>query len=191
MADPQYSKYPDLHLAQHIFHISNPASPSALQGSSLQALQDAIKGNKMAPLYRHLAHPTEGILNPAGEGTASNPPTLKRQLTGSSGLLATTSPSTQVDLPWDDKLYEELKAQNEKELETMQKAEDEAIEKEGETEIQAARARRAEFWARVGDKVWRSLLAVCGHLVLTSVSGESNCSVRVGIREERHSLDKD
>ena len=24
----------------------------------------------MAPLYRHLAHPTEGVLNSAGEGTA-------------------------------------------------------------------------------------------------------------------------
>lgn len=153
MADPQYSKYPDLHLAQHIFHITNPASTSSVQQTSLEALQDAIKTHKMAPLYRHLSHPTEGILNPAGEGTVAKPPTLKRQLTGSTGLLATKTPSTKVDLPWDEKLYEELKADNEKELETMQKAEDEAIEQDGETEIQTARAKRAEFWARVGDKV--------------------------------------
>ena len=135
----------------------------------------------MAPLYRHLAHPTEGILNPAGEGTASKPPTLKRQLTGSSGLLATKSPSTKVDLPWDDNLYEELKAENDKELETMQKAEDEAIEKDGETEIQAARAKRAEFWARVGDKVSRGLLAELQISILTSVLGKSNCSIRVRV----------
>jgi len=68
-------------------------------------------------------------------------------------MLATKNPSKNVDLPWDEKLYEELKAENEKELEAIQKEEDDAVEKEGETEIQAARSKRAEFWARVGDKV--------------------------------------
>ena len=33
------------------------------------------------------------------------------------------------------------------------KEEEEAAEKAGETEVQAARGKRAEFWARVGDKV--------------------------------------
>lgn len=50
-------------------------------------------------------------------------------------------------------MYEELKADNEKELETIQKEEDDAEEAAGETEVQAARSERAEFWARVGDKV--------------------------------------
>jgi len=35
----------------------------------------------------------------------------------------------------------------------MQKEEDDAEENAGETEIQAVRGKRAEFWARVGDKV--------------------------------------
>lgn len=58
-----------------------------------------------------------------------------------------------MSLPWDEKLYEEIKADNEKEFEAIQKEEDEATEKAGETEIQAARGKRAEFWTRVGDKV--------------------------------------
>lgn len=108
----------------------------------------------MAPLYRHLAHPTEGILNPVGEGAPpSSPPTLRRQGSSLGAMLATRNPPHNIDLPWDEKLYEELKADNEKELESIQKEEDEAVEKAGETEIQAARAKRAEFWARVGDKV--------------------------------------
>lgn len=56
-------------------------------------------------------------------------------------------------LPWDETLYDELKADNDKELEAIQKEEEEAEEKAGETEVQAARSRRADFWARVGDKV--------------------------------------
>ena len=58
-----------------------------------------------------------------------------------------------VILPWDEALYEKLKAQNEKELEDIKKEEEEATEKAGETEIQSARGKRAEFWTRVGDKV--------------------------------------
>lgn len=109
----------------------------------------------MAPLYRHLAHPSEGILNPVGESSASatSPPALKRQGSALSSMLATKTPPKNIDLPWDEKLYEELKAENDKELESIQKEEDDAVEKEGETEIQAARSKRAEFWARVGDKV--------------------------------------
>lgn len=153
MGEPLYSKYPELHLSQHVFTISNPYSTIISQQNSLNSLQEAIKSNKMAPLYRHLAHPTDGILNPSGEGVSQFPGSLKRQSSGAVAILATGKPSKGVDLPWDEKLYEELRADNEAELEKIQKEEDEAIEKAGETEIQAARAKRAEFWARVCDKV--------------------------------------
>jgi len=154
MSDPQYHKYPLLHLSQHIFQISNPSCPPVKQQTSLEGLQNAIKEHKMAPLYKHLAHPIEGILNPVGEGSASSSPSpLRRQGSALAGMLASRTPSPNFDLAWDEQLYEQLKTENEKELETIQKEEDDAVEKEGETEIQAARAKRAEFWARVGDKV--------------------------------------
>lgn len=162
MSDPQYSKYPDLHLSQHIFHLSNPSSSIATQQSSLDALQNAIKENKMAPLYRHLAHPSEGLLNTSGEGSAQVPGRLKRQPSSGSPLLATKKPNINVDFPWDEQLYEQLRSDNEKELEAIKKEEEEATEKAGDTEIQAARARRAEFWARVGDKVCHRDLDVHG-----------------------------
>ncbi|KAJ8603391.1 hypothetical protein MRB53_042158 [Persea americana] len=148
MSDPLYFKYPNLALAQHIFHISNASSSQAVHQSSLEALQRAIREHKMAPLYQHLAHPADGILNPTGQGSSKAPPQLKRQPSSVSGLLASKRHAHPVTLPWDEKVYEELKAENEKELEDIQKEEDEAVEKAGETEIQTARARRAEFWAR-------------------------------------------
>ena len=58
-----------------------------------------------------------------------------------------------ADFPWDEQLYEKLKAENDEELESFQKEEDEAAEKAGDTEVQAARGKRAEFWARVCDQV--------------------------------------
>lgn len=58
-----------------------------------------------------------------------------------------------VAFPWDEQLYEKLKAENKEELEVIQKEEHEAEESAGDTEVQAARGKRAEFWARVGDKV--------------------------------------
>ena len=58
-----------------------------------------------------------------------------------------------VEFPWDEDLYEKLKKENEEELESFQKEEDEAAEKAGETEVQAARGKRAEFWSRIGEKV--------------------------------------
>jgi len=153
MADAQHAKYPDLRLSQHIFHISNPSSSPQVQQSSLESLQNGIREAKMAPLYRHLAHPSDGILNSSGEGSAQKPPSLKRASSSIVTLLATKNPAHNVTLPWDEKLYEELKTENEKELEAIQKEEDEAVEKAGETEIQVARSKRAEFWARIGDKV--------------------------------------
>ena len=155
-SDPQFAKYPDLTLAQHIFSLAN--APRTAQPSSLEYLQNAIKSHKMAPLYRHLAHPTEGVLNTIGESTAqapqqpTKPPTRRGSLV-SSNLLPAKRPVPSGILPWDESLYEELKADNEKELAQFQKEEEEAEKEAGETEIQAARSRRADFWARVGDKV--------------------------------------
>lgn len=148
-SDPQFAKYPNLGLAQSIFSLStNPAS--------VKSIQNAIQEHKMAPLYRHLAHPVEGILNAAGEGSSQSPvpkPLTRRESIISSNLLPAHRPSLTNVLPWDATLYEELKADNEKELAAIQKEEEEAEENAGETEIQAARGKRAEFWARVGDKV--------------------------------------
>ena len=56
-------------------------------------------------------------------------------------------------IPWNQELYDNLKKENDEELEGFQKEEDEAAEKAGETEVQAAIGKRAEFWSRVGDKV--------------------------------------
>lgn len=153
MGDSQFTAYPNLQLSQHIFHITNPSSSKQKQRASLTALQNAIKEQKMAPLYRHLAHPVDGIMNVRGEGSIRQPVTLRRPSSSATTLLATRRPSISMSLPWDEKLYEELKASNDEELETIQKEEDEATEKAGETEIQTARGKRAEFWTKVGDKV--------------------------------------
>ncbi|KAF2267337.1 PCI-domain-containing protein [Lojkania enalia] len=151
MGDPQFAKYPDLQLSQHIFQLTNPASSKAAKQASLKSIQDAINDNKMAPLYRHLAHPVEGVLNAPGEGTAQ-PTSHRRPSSSAATLLATRNPILEVSLPWDEKRYESLKAENEKELEAIQKEEDEAAEKAGETEVQAARGKRAEYYTRTGDK---------------------------------------
>ena len=148
-SDPQYIKYPDLTLAQHVFNLSNPASPQVVRQTSLKKLQDVISENKMAPFYRHLAHPVEGILNHSGEGAPQLP--AKSLLT--SNMLASRKSPQKIDFPWDEALYQSLVEDNRKELDAFQKEEDEAEEAAGETEVLAARGKRAEFWARVGDKV--------------------------------------
>jgi len=91
-------------------------------------------------------------LNLLGEGTSQSVQPIRRASSHATSLLATRRPSLAVNLPWDEDLYEKLKAENEKELEAIQKEEDEATEKAGETEIQTARGKRAEFWTKVGDK---------------------------------------
>ncbi|KAF2009690.1 PCI-domain-containing protein [Aaosphaeria arxii CBS 175.79] len=151
MGDPQFAKYPDLQLSQHIFQLTNPGSTKSAKQASLKSIQDAISEHKMAPLYRYLAHPTEGVLNAPGEGSAQQPSTHRRPSSAAT-LLATKNPTLDVPLPWDEKLYESLKSENEKELETIQTEEDEAAEKAGETEVQAARGKRAEVYTRIGDK---------------------------------------
>jgi 26S proteasome regulatory subunit N7 len=149
-SDPQYIKYPDLTLAQHVFNLSNPACPETVRQSSLKKLQDAITERKMAPFYRHLAHPVEGTLNYSGEGVTQ----LRSSNAGKPlSTLASRRLSHKMDFPWDEALYQSLVEDNRKELADLQKEEDDAEEAAGETEVQAARGKRAEFWARVGDKV--------------------------------------
>jgi len=159
-SDPQFAKYPNLGLAQSIFSIStNP--------TSVKSIQNAIQQHKMAPLYRHLAHPVEGILNISGEGSAQlsgAKPLTRRESIISSNLLPARRPTLSKLLPWDATLYEELKGDNEKELDAIQKEEAAAEENAGETEVQAARGKRAEFWARVGDKVNDILRGCQSHL---------------------------
>ena len=153
-SDPQYANYPDLSLAQDIFILTNPSATQTSRQKSLQKLQNAISEHKMAPLYRYLAHPSDGILNASGEGTTRKPSVPNsRRPNGAASMIARRRSNGTFDFPWDDQLYEKLKAENEEELESFQKEEDEATEKAGDTEVQAARGKRAEFWARVGDKV--------------------------------------
>ena len=153
-SDPQYAKYPNLSLAQDIFTLTNPLSTESSRRTSLQKLQNAISEHKMAPLYRYLAHPAEGILNASGEGTARKTSApASRKPNAAASMVARRRGSGTFDFPWDQVLYEKLKAENEEELETFQKEEEDAEEKAGETEVQAAKGKRAEFWARVGDKV--------------------------------------
>ncbi|KAL4753870.1 hypothetical protein BDW72DRAFT_3649 [Aspergillus terricola var. indicus] len=148
-SDPQYIKFPDLSLAQHVFNLSNPACPQTLRQSSQKKLQEAINEKKMAPFYRHLAHPVEGILNHSSEG-ASQP--RSSSAVKPLSTLASRRSSQKIDFPWDEALYQSLVEDNRKELAEFQKEEDEAEEAAGDTEVQAARGKRAEFWARVGDK---------------------------------------
>lgn len=151
-SDPQYIKFPDLSLAQDVFNLSNPSCSQLIRQKSLKRLQDAIKEHKMAPLYRHLAHPVEGILNSVGEGapltsTAGTKPLI------TSNMLASRKMPQQHELLWDEQFYLSLVEENQKELAAFQKEADEAEEAAGETEVLAAQGKRAEFWARVGDKV--------------------------------------
>jgi len=172
MGDPQYLQYPNLALAGTVFTLASPTTDLAAKQSSLTALQDDIREHKMAPLYAYLAHPQTGKVNASGEsGSAAMSPTISRQNNNAGApspmhMLRRTSsinaPSivgvlggktdTSVTLPWDEALYNELQAENDKELEAIQKEEDEASEKAGETEVQSARSKRAELYARIGDK---------------------------------------
>ncbi|KAK4506356.1 hypothetical protein PRZ48_000086 [Zasmidium cellare] len=171
MGEPQYLTFPKLSLAQNVFSLASPSTDVQAKQAALTALQDGIKENKMAPLYAYLAHPQSGKLNAAGEGSAVLSPTISRANTNTAApsplhMLRRTSsinaPSivgvlggktdTTVELPWDEALYESLCSDNEKELAEIQKAEDEAVEQAGETEVQTARGKRAEFYAKIGDK---------------------------------------
>lgn len=151
-SDPQYAKWPLLPLSQHVFTITNPYASRPTQDAAVKKLQDAIEEHKMAPLYRYLAHPLEGILNAVGEGGANTPGKPLSRKSSVAGMIATKGPTATVTIPWDEGLYQKLKEDNDRELEEIQKEEDEAVEKAGDSEIMGAKGKRAEFWARVGDK---------------------------------------
>ncbi|KAG9699672.1 PCI-domain-containing protein, partial [Aureobasidium melanogenum] len=163
MGDPQYMKFPDLRLAQSVFTLASPSASSSAKQTSLTALQDAIREHKMAPLYHYLAHPQTGKLNGSGESASSQKtsssspmPSLRRtssiNTTSIIGVLGGVKQTDGADLPWDEKLYESMKRENDQELAAIQKEEDEAAEREGDTEVNTARGKRAELYARIGDK---------------------------------------
>jgi 26S proteasome regulatory subunit N7 len=60
-SDPQYAKYPNLLLAQHIFTLQQP-SLSAHHATAHKILTTSIKEHSQAPLYRYIAHKPDGIL---------------------------------------------------------------------------------------------------------------------------------
>ncbi|KAJ4419770.1 proteasome regulatory particle subunit [Gnomoniopsis sp. IMI 355080] len=151
-SEPQYAQWPLLPLSQHVFTLTNPYASRPTQDAAVKKLQEAIEEHKMASLYKYLAHPLDGILNAAGEGGATGPGKPLSRKSSAVGMIATRGSTATVTIPWDEALYQNLKESNDKELEEIQKEEDEAVEKAGDTEIQAARGKRAEFWARVGDK---------------------------------------
>lgn len=108
----------------------------------------------MAPLYRYLAHPTDGALNSSGEGsTRKSSISSSRRPPPTTSILGSRRRSIDATLPWDEALYGKLKGNNDDELEGYGKEEEEATEKAGETEVLAAKGKRAEFFARIGDKV--------------------------------------
>ncbi|KAI0454182.1 26S proteasome subunit RPN7-domain-containing protein [Xylaria acuta] len=155
-SDPQYAKWPMLPLSQHVFTLTNPYAARPAQQAAVKSLQDAIAEHKMAPLYKYLAHPTEGILNAAGEtasGAAAQQKPPGRKSSAAAGMIASGGGATSgANLPWDEQVYQQLAADNAKQLDEIQKEEDEAVEKAGDTEIMAARGKRAEFFAQIGDK---------------------------------------
>lgn len=145
-SDPQYVKWPLLPLSQHVFTLTNAYASKQAQQAAAKALQDAISLDKMAPFYRYLAHPIEGILNAVGESgssAAGKPPSRKSSLVG---MVATKAAPGAVNLPWDEDLYNKLKEDNDRELAEFQKEQDEAEEQAGETEVMAAKGKRADFW---------------------------------------------
>jgi len=178
-SDPQFAKWPLLPLAQHVFALTNSYAPQPAQNAAAKKLQEAIAEHKMAPLYRYLAHPTEGALNAAGEGSSNVPGKAPSRKSSAVGMMASKTSSVTA-IPWDEALYQSLQADNDRELEEIQKEEDEAIEKAGEIEIQAARGKRAEFFARVGDKVrapqLNSPYPYANHL--SPIAGKSHCCLR-------------
>lgn len=169
-SEPQYAKWPLLPLSQHVFTLTNAYASKPAQQSAVKALQEAIAEDKMAPFYRYLAHPIDGILNAVGEGGSAAPGKPLSRKSSLVGMVATKATATNISLPWDEELYTTLKAENDKELAEFQKEEDEAEEQAGETEVLAAKGKRADFWARVGDKVRRE--ATCKMVITMALANK-------------------
>lgn len=191
-SDPQYAKWPLLPLSQHVFTLTNAYASKTAQQAAAKALQDAIAQDKMAPFYRYLAHPIDGILNTIGEGGASAPGKPLSRKSSLVGMVATKPPTTTLTLPWDDGLFNQLKEDNDRELEDIQKEEDDAVEQAGDTEVIAALGKRAEFWARVGDKaITLPVPYTLESSSLTDPIGEGDYCLRERLREDGYSRCQD
>lgn len=154
-SDPQFIKYPDLSLAQDIFNLTNSYSTESVRQISFRKLQDAVKEHSMAPLYRYLAHPTEGILNSPGQSSARRPSSSSaRRPNIAAGMMPGRRRSTDFVFPWDQAQYESMEAENAKKLAEFEKEEAEAVASAGDTDVQAVKGRSAEYHAMIGDKVW-------------------------------------
>lgn len=154
-SDPQYAKYPDLSLAQDIFTLTNSSTSKSQRQAALKKLKDAISEHKMAPLYRHLAHPVEGLLNSAGTGSSASTKSASsrgRRMSGLAGV-AVGAVARDVSMDWDEKFYDSLVKENEEELKAFEKEEEDAAENAGDVEVLQAKGKKAEFWAKVLDKV--------------------------------------
>lgn len=187
-SDPQYVKWPLLPLSQHVFTLTNGYATKIAQQAAVKALQDAIAQDKMAPFYRYLAHPLDGVLNTLGEGGSSAPGRPLSRKSSLVGMIATKPAATIVSLPWDEGLYNQLKEDNDRELQEFQKEEDDAVEQAGDTEVMAAQGKRAEFWARVGDKVCSHTETRAPAARLTSPAnthqGQGHCRLREPLRKD-------
>ncbi|KHJ33463.1 putative proteasome regulatory particle subunit [Erysiphe necator] len=150
-ADPQYAKYPFLHLAQDVFNLTNTFASKAVQQESLESLQNAITEYKMAPLYRYITHPSEGILNQSKAGN-SQIENLYGRKSSAFSMTGNKNSLPNFDFHWDEAFYEKLRKENDEALEKFKKEEEEAAEKAGDTEVQAAKGQRAEYLAMIGDK---------------------------------------
>ena len=165
--------FPNLDLAQSVFSLASPSTTPASKEDALESIRSEIRAHHMAPLYSYLAHPHSGKLNPIGEGTGnsstaqakphrnpnagSSAPAASLRRTSSmnaASIIAVLGGNADrsVPLPWDESLYEELRTENEKELAGIQKEEEIALEQAGETEVSVAQGKRAELFARIGDK---------------------------------------
>ncbi|KAI5289037.1 hypothetical protein KEM54_004509 [Ascosphaera aggregata] len=216
-SDPQYIRYPDLSLAQHVFNLSNSYTTPQVRSASIAALQTAIRDNAMAPLYKHLAHPVDGVLNGGGSARERSMsvqldrfggPAVAAATAGATAAAggaipvvvaaagataaaaaatravspgATTPAMTpganvsgpvivsnmlapkklggmssaqikEMTLPWDESLYKELEARNNEELAKLAKEQEEVAESGVESDVQAVIGKRAEYFAKIGDK---------------------------------------
>ena len=189
-SDPQFIKHPNLSLAQDIFTLTNSYSTEPARQGSFRKLRDAIKENHMAPLYRYLAHPTDGILNAPGQGSARRPSgSASKRPNVAAGIVPGRRRSTDFVFPWDQGQYDSMEGENAKKLEEFEKEEEEALASAGDTDVQAVRGRRAEYRAMIGDRV-RSL-AEGGCTIRLTQTGVGNSVIRSSPGRRRPDWRKD
>ena len=94
----------------------------------------------------------------------------------------------QKSIQWDESLYAELKKKNDDELNGYDQELEEAEEKAGESEIVEAMGKKAEFWARVVDKVGEARW--CGLEAGWKLTGEGQIAVRLRGAARKDPLDR-